>query len=122
MDLVSRPTDLGTTLCRYNVPAGPYLVLPFVGPSSTRDAVGLAVTYAGAFWVLEDWAPAYIVADRSVAFASDRPVVADDTPGSDFYAVQRAEYEAHRAALCSDAPPSGLKASPLGKVIAAPHS
>lgn len=32
--------DLGHTLGRWGVPSGPYLVLPFFGPSSVRDAVG----------------------------------------------------------------------------------
>lgn len=122
MEVVSRPTDLGTTLCRYRVPAGPYLVLPFVGPTTARDAAGLAATYYGAFWVLEDWAPAYIVADRAAAYAGDR-AAADDAAAAATYEGQRERYQAERAALCSDAPPAGLKASPLGKVIeAAPHS
>lgn len=32
--------DFGLTLGRWGVNAGPYLVLPFLGPSSLRDAVG----------------------------------------------------------------------------------
>ncbi len=32
--------DFGVTLGTYGVPAGPYLVLPFLGPSNIRDAVG----------------------------------------------------------------------------------
>lgn len=35
--------DFGQTLGRWGAPAGPYLVLPFVGPSNVRDASGLAV-------------------------------------------------------------------------------
>jgi len=34
--------DFGTTLGVWGVGQGPYLVLPFVGPSSIRDGVGLA--------------------------------------------------------------------------------
>lgn len=30
-------TDLGVTLARWGVPQGPYLVIPFLGPSSVRD-------------------------------------------------------------------------------------
>lgn len=33
-------TDFGLTLARWNVPSGPYLVLPVYGPSSLRDAAG----------------------------------------------------------------------------------
>lgn len=36
------PADFGQTLWKYGVPSGPYLVLPFFGPSTVRDAVGLA--------------------------------------------------------------------------------
>lgn len=35
--------DFGQTLGRWGVPAGPYIVLPFFGPSSLRDAPGRAV-------------------------------------------------------------------------------
>lgn len=34
--------DFGLTLGHYGVPMGPYLVLPFYGPSSVRDTVGRA--------------------------------------------------------------------------------
>lgn len=33
--------DLGQTLGRWGVPAGPYLVIPLVGPSTLRDAIAL---------------------------------------------------------------------------------
>lgn len=35
--------DFGLTLAHYGVESGPYLVLPFLGPSSMRDAFGLSV-------------------------------------------------------------------------------
>lgn len=35
--------DFGQTLAKYGVGSGPYLVLPFFGPSTVRDAVGLGV-------------------------------------------------------------------------------
>lgn len=35
--------DFGQTLGRWGVPAGPYLVLPFIGPSSVRDAPAFGV-------------------------------------------------------------------------------
>lgn len=34
--------DFGQTLATYKVPAGPYLVLPLLGPSTLRDVVGRA--------------------------------------------------------------------------------
>lgn len=38
-----RNEDFGQTLGYWGVGSGPYLVLPFLGPSSVRDASGLAV-------------------------------------------------------------------------------
>jgi phospholipid-binding lipoprotein MlaA len=35
--------DFGQTLGRWGVPAGPYLMLPFLGPSTLRDAAALPV-------------------------------------------------------------------------------
>ncbi|MEY4507572.1 MAG: hypothetical protein RL297_2150 [Pseudomonadota bacterium] len=37
--------DFGQTLGRWGVPAGPYLVLPLLGPSTLRDASGTAVQF-----------------------------------------------------------------------------
>jgi phospholipid-binding lipoprotein MlaA len=42
MDLDRHDTDVGQTLGVWGVPQGPYLVLPFLGPSDVRDAVGSA--------------------------------------------------------------------------------
>ncbi|MBM4254654.1 MAG: VacJ family lipoprotein [Deltaproteobacteria bacterium] len=36
------PEDFGQTLAVYGVSSGPYLVLPFYGPSTVRDVVGVA--------------------------------------------------------------------------------
>ncbi len=37
--------DFGLTLGHYGVPAGPYLVLPLLGPSTVRDGVGMVGNY-----------------------------------------------------------------------------
>lgn len=39
-------TDVGITLGRWGTPAGAYLVLPLLGPSTVRDTTGLGVGYA----------------------------------------------------------------------------
>ena len=39
--------DFGQTLGRWGVPAGPYIVLPLLGPSTLRDTVALPVDYQG---------------------------------------------------------------------------
>ena len=38
--LPERHTDFGGTLHRYGTPSGPYLIVPVLGPSTARDAVG----------------------------------------------------------------------------------
>ena len=50
--------DFGLTMGHYGVGMGPYLMLPFFGPSSVRDAVGLGVdgamnpmSYLLPFWI-----------------------------------------------------------------------
>ena len=39
--------DFGRTLGRWGVPSGPYLVLPFFGPSTVRDLASISVNSAG---------------------------------------------------------------------------
>jgi phospholipid-binding lipoprotein MlaA len=46
MGLRKHEEDLGQTLGRWGVGSGPYLVLPFFGPSSPRDGFGLIGDYA----------------------------------------------------------------------------
>ncbi|TWG81712.1 phospholipid-binding lipoprotein MlaA [Cupriavidus gilardii J11] len=55
--LQRHPQDFGLTLGTWGVPSGPYLVLPFFGPSSVRDGTGLfadlwtdPVTYMDPAW------------------------------------------------------------------------
>lgn len=43
VNLNKRKEDFGQTLGHYGVSSGPYIVLPFLGPSSARDTFGLAV-------------------------------------------------------------------------------
>lgn len=45
--LPKHQSDFGITLGHYGVPAGPYLVLPLLGPSTVRDTAGLLVDWQG---------------------------------------------------------------------------
>ncbi len=47
MNIPKHREDFGRTLGRWGVPPGPYLVLPFVGPSTLRDALALLIDLAG---------------------------------------------------------------------------
>jgi phospholipid-binding lipoprotein MlaA len=44
-DMKYRKEDFGQTLGLYGVPAGPYIMLPFLGPSNVRDAVGRIIDH-----------------------------------------------------------------------------
>ncbi|MDR6232480.1 phospholipid-binding lipoprotein MlaA [Pseudomonas psychrotolerans] len=45
MGLMRQPEDFGETLGFYGVGAGPYLMLPVLGPSNLRDTTGLAFDF-----------------------------------------------------------------------------
>lgn len=45
MGIESRNEDFGQTLGYWGVESGPYLVLPFIGPSTVRDGAALVVDY-----------------------------------------------------------------------------
>src|SRR3546814_7249578 len=47
MGLEEKPEDFGQTLATWGVNAGPYVMLPLLGPSTLRDAVGFGVEVAG---------------------------------------------------------------------------
>lgn len=64
LGLERQPTGFGDTLARWGTASGPYLVVPFIGPSSLRDGSGLLVgsviTYqidlAGLYQSSNNWA------------------------------------------------------------------
>ena len=47
--LKEHPDDFGLTIRYYKVPTGPYLMLPFLGPSTIGDTVGR--------WPMALWIP-----------------------------------------------------------------
>ena len=56
MGLRKHDEDFGQTLGRWGVGSGPYLVMPFTGPSSLRDATGYFVdkAHTDLVWELDD--------------------------------------------------------------------
>jgi len=60
--LDSNDEDLGQTLGKWGIEAGPYLVLPVLGPSSARDAFSRAAdTFLEPVWYLEDDSTRYLI-------------------------------------------------------------
>jgi len=120
MGWVSRPEDIGATLCTYGIHAGPYIVVPILGPTNLRDAVGSLSTYV----VLGNTVTGestfnYLATDRVVARLSEgrgsQPAAAG--AAGDAYTQQRDAYAAFRDEVCKDAIPADqLKPSPLGSV------
>jgi phospholipid-binding lipoprotein MlaA len=120
MGLVSRPEDFGTALCSYGIEPGPYIVLPLVGPSTGRDALGLIAMYSVGYDLSDDLAVGYFVADGVAARLADS-TRRTAPPPADPYIEQRDTYLALREQICADAiPAEQLKASPAGRIIRKP--
>jgi phospholipid-binding lipoprotein MlaA len=57
MGLYRNKADFGQTMGYWGVPAGPYLVLPVLGPSTVRDTVGMGVESKGDLLMTMDNVP-----------------------------------------------------------------
>ena len=42
-----KTSDFGSSLAKYNIPSGPYLVLPILGPSTARDSITSTLNLMG---------------------------------------------------------------------------
>ena len=51
LHVVQPPTGFGTTLAKWGMHPGPYLVIPVLGPSTVREAVGLLGDYAASYGI-----------------------------------------------------------------------
>ncbi|MGA2343044.1 MAG: VacJ family lipoprotein [Steroidobacteraceae bacterium] len=51
LHLAKAPTGFGTTLAKWGMHPGPYLVVPFYGPSTLRGGIGLAADYVAVYYV-----------------------------------------------------------------------
>jgi len=98
--------DFGQTLGYWGVPPGPYLVLPFVGPSDPRDAVGLAAdsfsivyAYFIPFYYTFAATGTDIINNRALVLREVRQL---KEASFDYYVAVRNAYTQRRAALVSD--------------------
>jgi phospholipid-binding lipoprotein MlaA len=100
--------DFGQTLGVWGLSPGPYLVLPFLGPSSVRDGIGLGVDscLAVTTWFVDVW----ILATARVGVAvNDRSLILNEVREArrsslDYYVFVRNAYLQRRRALVSDLP------------------
>ncbi|MBI3707063.1 MAG: VacJ family lipoprotein [Proteobacteria bacterium] len=63
---------LEEVLCRYGIPAGPYVVLPVIGPGTVRDAVGRVTTLLILYTVLGPIYIPYRITDIAVQYVDLR--------------------------------------------------
>jgi phospholipid-binding lipoprotein MlaA len=107
--LPAHSEDFGQTLGVWGVPSGPYLVLPFFGPSSLRDAGGRAVDTVSnpRNYYLDFWPNVALTAADTVNFRAGLLDVEDIIQGDrylfirDLY-LQRREYEVKDGRVVSD--------------------
>jgi phospholipid-binding lipoprotein MlaA len=104
MHLPANPTDFGVTLAHWGVPEGPYLVLPFIGPTTARDVWRLPVDsyFDPLGWYAREhsfaWhaqylpSTAYLVTLRASALPLDPMLDSAYDP----YAFMRDAYRQHR--------------------------
>lgn len=112
LDLTKHDEDFGQTLGYWGIPSGPYLVLPFAGASSPRDAVGLLgdallspLTYAfllsgGMVNVVSMASSAVDVADTRAGLMSTEKMI--DEAAVDRYEFIKNSYQQHREFLVND--------------------
>jgi len=97
-----RPRNFEETLCVYELPSGPYLVLPILGPATLRDAAGRIATVVMYFEVMG--ASVYIpyrISDITVQYTNVKEKIdAVNQLAPDPYQTQKALYLALRELSC----------------------
>ncbi len=88
--LEEHPNDFGLTIRYYNIPTGPYLMLPFFGPSTIGDTVGMVADGAmnPMSYLLPTWMVVTIAAgQRAVEAVNYRSLHMNQFEEADRYAV-----------------------------------
>ena len=113
VDLPKHKEDFGQTLGYWGVPSGPYLVLPFWGASSPRDALGLVgdaafnpLTYVSIFGgsiasAATAGSKAVDVTDTRADLMTTEKIVNEAT-GKDRYEFVKSSYQQRREYLIND--------------------
>ena len=107
MGLEKRNEDFGQTLAVWGFAEGPYLVLPFLGPSGVRDGVGWAGDYyASPVTYMEETSTAGKVTAMGVVDTRARYIEAGDilyeAAGDDPYIFVREAYRQRRRNMIHD--------------------
>jgi phospholipid-binding lipoprotein MlaA len=99
-----QPADFGQTMYVWGISSGPYLILPILGPTDARDAVGSAVdSYDDPFTILaNEYGITELTTSRFiVGGVEERAKVMDglddlEKNSVDFYAQMRSLWQQHR--------------------------
>ncbi|MCB1563799.1 MAG: VacJ family lipoprotein [Alphaproteobacteria bacterium] len=112
------PEDFGQTLGKWGVDHGPYLVVPIIGPSSTRDYAGFFIDSLAdplrwyLFNIDEEGIYYGKVGMEYLTLRADLVDVLEDLEKSsiDYYAATRSAYYQRREALVEDQDPESMSA------------
>ena len=99
--LPRRDEDVGQMFGRWGIPPGPYLMVPFFGPSDPRDLVGTAFDTALSplTWLVPGSSVPNIVNSRARA---DEKIEAARNSSLDYYVFVRDSFEQYRAAAVAN--------------------
>lgn len=107
--LPHRNNGFGNTLARYGVGPGPYLFLPFIGPTDLRDLLGgqadavvLPASIGKPFNRFDYQVSTFVIAGLDLRAENDTGLKALLTGAADPYATLRSVYQQSRAAEIDD--------------------
>jgi len=115
-DLPGHEEDFGQTLGVWGVKNGPYLVLPFFGPSTVRDGIGLGIDTISdpLFWLINNSTVSYALygGEELIEYDDNRDDLENLKKSSiDFYSALRSAYLQHRQSeVFNGHPPKGAAA------------
>lgn len=99
--------DTGLTLGRWGIPAGPFIMLPFFGPSNARDTVGFGADLGLAVYPWFITIPGVTVAASGIDVVNRRSRILDQVSAAkeasvDYYSFVRDAYTQRRWKLVHD--------------------
>lgn len=116
MGLPKHNEDFGLTLAAWGVGNGPYVVLPFLGPSTVRDSTGLVADgYIDPVYAISDkqarWSAIILRAVDTRASLLEATRLMEQS-GIDPYVFMRNAYLQHRDSLAGNSQPAAPKIQP----------
>jgi len=103
--------DFGQTLARWGVPGGPYVVMPFLGPSNFRDSNAIfADIFISPQFLIPDYPDAALLAQRGAGILNARAAALEEIAESratsvDFYVFVREAWMQNRERQIRDGAP-----------------